>query len=93
MWPFSNKVKQTEVVDELTEVDDEPKEYGDVEIILIDNEVLELKVWNILTTDHFINFQTSDGWLEIKIDYVKSIRYKEISESNVVSLHKEEDNA
>jgi len=87
MWPFSNKVKQTEVVAY------EPKEYGDAEIILIDNEVLELKVWNILTTDHFINFQTSDGWLEIKIDYVKSIRYKEISESNVVSLHKEEDNA
>lgn len=88
MWPF----KKQPIVDRVEKII-EKKEYGDVVVTLINEETLEFKSWQIVTTDHFINFQTSDGWIEVKIDYIKSIHYKEISGSNIVSLHKESQNA
>jgi len=83
MWPFKKKEETKEL-----EVD-EPKEYSEFTVTMTDDEVIEFKSWNISRSNQFLNFQTHDGWIEIRHDGIKKIKCKHILESNVVSLHKE----
>lgn len=81
MWSFKKQKK----------VSYTPRLYFDVTVKLNDGEILEFKAYDIVAGrgQTFINFQTTDGWIEIDYGIIRYISTKQLNEKNVVPLRPE----